>query len=381
MYLDLRTPAEMQKNIEIFGLLLKTVDRSSLSFEEENKCLVYFEDKVLREGGLYCDGAINWTYPMFSAMLAILKKSYLWDRLSEEVKEKLTFMVECLVVITSFMTCDKNLYRTGIGLRGNVYKGWNPNIQMSLVGPMIFLADFLGGADIIDALLIDFDYDNYINRIREFSFIKTERVWTTPSFTVDGIEYPGARELLSNNGEKLIAYIKTECDDFINVFSAGKGLGIKRPYFYQGCRADDIEILRKLLIRNYSGGFVTNSSHCNEGIECHILDGTETPWLGQEGMMLEFSLANRSCALHGSTDFFIVCEMLAAAKFLNLYDWKQDRELKNKIEVGNNDLLYKVTHGWHSYALRKEYDVTKEKIYRSFPDFIWTEKWWNEQCS
>ena len=73
--------------------------------------------------------------------------------LQDTEKNKIDILMKCLTVITAFISNDENNYRTGVGLRGDVQKNWNPNIRVSLVSPIVFCADYFGGS--IDRVLSD----------------------------------------------------------------------------------------------------------------------------------------------------------------------------------------------------------------------------------
>lgn len=87
-------------------------------------------------------------------------------------------------------------------------------------------------------------------------------------------------------------------------------------------------------------------------------------------------------------DFAITTSCLAAAKLLGLFDMAEEEtfyslydrrevtgeELRNRVTVGNNDLIYKLSHGYNS--LNDDYlNVVYERAFAGY--FFWKDIWQN----
>ena len=94
------------------------------------------------------DAVCLWNYCPFSASIAIAKATpSIWSSIPEDVRERLTFVMEMYSYLESFATSDFNSYRTGPGLSGNYHKGWNPNYRLANVPVMVFVTHFFGDGD------------------------------------------------------------------------------------------------------------------------------------------------------------------------------------------------------------------------------------------
>lgn len=321
------------------------------------------------------DARINWSYPAFSGCIAVARNTdTIWNEFTDGEKAKFTLLMKCLTVITSFISNDLSAYKTGIGLEGDVFKGWNPNVQISVVAPMIFCYAFFGGTEVVDSILESFDYEATLSEIHLSGFQNMEKVWTTPGFSYNGEECPGAKELLLDGGKAFIL------DKFGNRFPAGSGKTVKRPYAFEGNIAPD-EIFQNLAERCYSGGTIKSETEY-DGYHCYILDGTRSPAEGKEGMFLEFDQKKgqyRSCVGHSSICFSMMTACLYGLDTLGLYQPNQYPTLFEKIRNGNEDLFYKTEHGWHSVDRGVETDsllhlANDYDIYRAIWDEYYTKE-------
>ncbi len=305
--------------------------------------------RSLAEGGSEpcMDARKNWSYPAFSASLALARATpSVWGALTDEEKSRLDLLMKCLLVITSFISNDGNNYKTGIGLEGDTNKMWNPNIQMSLVSPILFCASYFGGADAADAILTSGEYDEIMQELAGKGFCNILSVWRTEGFR-DGEEMrPGARELLSFPRE---AFVR---DRFGNVYSARGGLGAFRPYTFSGKRAGDAEIARLLLDRCYSGGRIVSRVEV-EGYLCCTVGEEDSPYEGEEGLLLELNTAGRSDAFHAAMCFSIAGVILLGCEALGIWSRDAAPALAERIAHGNADLFFKLERGYRGVAMSR----------------------------
>lgn len=334
---------------------------------------------VASEAGLPFDCSTNWQYGITAATIAMASKTpSVWNKISNTNRVRLRTMMEALAYIGSFGTSDYNDYSTGPSLGGNYRKGWNPNYRLGNIPGMAFITYFFGdgnleqGSAIVNEMITSFDeaaYDNMIKRFTDYNWKTALAVWTTDGIVLENGQSSTskAKELLIHGGPAIAKSI-----DGQSITGCGSGVGVAnggRDYLYQGytlAQAD--QILRAVIIYNFSGGAVTNE-HWHEGQKlAWIADGTQSPYQGQEGMMKEFNSGNRSSTVYCDHDFTIAIPLLSCARELyrydengrverdafgnpvSLYDCTTDAELWTKIQVGTEDFIYKITHGYQSYS-------------------------------
>lgn len=314
-----------------------------------------------------------WHYPIVAAAITLAKNTTeIWDELSAEEIARLDILMECFVYITNFIANDKNGYKTGIALRGNVDKNWNPNFRISLIAPIFFSSVYFGGSDVIDGMLEKFDFDRVMSRLEQYGFKNIIEVWSTPDFEYNGQVLPGAKSLMTNGGQ---AYVRISG----NVYKGGSGVGVKEPFLYRGYSADDIGLINVLVENCYSGGAVfSHTEDIGDGTyDAYILDESVSPVESLNGLMLEFNGKDksgiRSDAWYCMIDFNMVAAILTAIKELGLWSESDYPTLASLIKVGNADLIYKLERGYVSYSNGRQYTVKENNIigYPMMKD-IWT---------
>lgn len=306
-----------------------------------------------------------WDYGITTAFFALAKQTPLvWEKLGTSTVKRIDTIMEAFAYIESIGTSDYNNYSTGPGMTYNYNKGWNPNYRLANVPVMVFVTHYFGngdmtlGAERVNDFLTSFNETTYTLMLRRFElygFTNALECWGTPeakAMLVHGVA-PGGR---------------------------GSGVGVNnggKDYLYQGTPlSDGAEILRKVVAYNYSGGAVRNDHWYTVNGKYQkvswILDGTTTPYLGEEGMMLEFASGSRSSTVYCDHDFVMCVLFFDAARSLVLYtdsdaasvpvltpddspavlwDVTKDTELWHKIQIGTEDFLYKNIHGYMSFYI------------------------------
>jgi hypothetical protein len=303
-----------------------------------------------------CDAAQIWAYPATVCAILLCKNTpTIWAELSAEEIERCDLIMTAFGVISNFMSNDANHYGTGISLYGDVWMDRPTNYRMPIVVPGIAAAHYFGGSEKLDEILVNFDYDAFIEKARSFGFCNLLKVWTTPSFEKDGKTIPGAKELLL---EKRTAYnVSNMPMDRGNVYHAGEGNGARLPYSYHGYKAGDKGIITDLVAYNHSGGTIM-SRFGDQGdgtYTCYIVDGSDSPMEGKDGLMIEYNISDavgiRSSGFYGQVDFSMEVVLLLTAKELGLWSEKDDSELYAKIYAGNTDHIYTLERGYMSQGM------------------------------
>ncbi len=313
------------------------------------------------------DAICLWNYCPFSASIALAKATpSIWNKLSADTKDRLSFAMKMFAYLESFATSDDNSYNTGPALGGNYYKRWNPNYRLANVPAILFATHFFGCGDMkIGALKVneflrafdDNEYERTIAKMEELGWTRAKSAWTTPArIHEDGTYGTDARTVLVHGG-------KTYCLDYTHSYvtkDAGDGLGISNggnDYKYFEMPLDNAEgIIKNLLEYNYSGG-ACKSDHCydvnKDGVAeriAWIVDESTSPYQGRLGMMKEFASGNRSSTTYCSHDFVLSTILISAAQALGIYDVSTCAELWDMVKVGNGDFLYKNEKGYQCFA-------------------------------
>lgn len=292
-----------------------------------------------------------WCYSMLTGAVTLAHETpEIWSRLSPEVVEKYDFLMKCFAYTVNLGYDDSNNYRTGPGFRGNFHKSWNPNYRLALVPVMIYACRYFGSADALDEILLAFDYDATIAKFEAYGWSRALSNWTKKPPSIDGETALSQKEMTENGGATF--FVETGKRK-----SGGSGVGVRTPFTYGGKRADDVAgVFNQLLEYNYSGGAVVSEYICTNGgtasIRAYIIDGTTTPYEGRIGMMHELGKDNRASAKYALDDFTLVVSNLAVFDELDIYELTADAGelLSGMVWVGNMDFLYKIAHGWMSYA-------------------------------
>lgn len=318
----------------------------------------------------------HWCYVPLSAFVLLARETpEIWNELTSLEREKYDFLMTSLAYILNYGTSDRNCYTTGPGFRAQFHKYWNPNYRLSCVLPMIFIGKYFGGADRLDALLMDFSYDATVAKFKEYGWRNAVKEWTTTPPTFEGVQAPSQKETMEHGGTTFLVD-----RDGKQVF--GKGVGVRTPYRWYGATCDQIvEIVKNVFEFSYSGGKVISGRICtyNDITEpAYILDGTKSPYEGLDGMMLEMGRENRSSTKYGRHDFVMSCAALSVFNELRLYDIETDGQkdrLFQKLWVGNMDYLYKIAHGYMSFQNSSwPYNEPCYEIDKS-AHFLW-KSWW-----
>jgi len=318
-----------------------------------------------------CDCQHYWHYPLLAASVTLAKNTpELWDEFTEDEVARFDTLMEGFAYSSNFAVNDSNDYHTGFAFRGGTGKKFNPNFKLSLVAPIVFSTIYFGGADIMDAMLTDYSYDAFIEKLNRFGFKNMLDVWGRADFERGGQTFPGVKTLSENGGP---AYIVKDG----NVFRGGSGVGVKVPFLYRGYRADETAVIEFLLYDCYNGGPVFSHTDDNgDGTyDAYIADETASPMEGKLGMMLEFNSVDksgiRSDAGYCKIDFVMVVAIVSALKRLGLWSESECAQYP-LMQVGNRDLMYKLEHGYVSYSLGRQHTVFADnRIGYDFMKEIW----------
>ena len=333
-----------------------------------------------------------WYYAAASMGFAVFRHTpSLWDSLTDDEKDRVDLIMKCYAIASAFVTNDCNFYKTGPSLTGNYSKTWNPNHRMAMVFPIVaaklYFSAYGDGKDIVNSILTDFGYDEYIEAFEKYGFSRARYGWTTKGTVLDnGEKSLDARELMLNGGA---AYLSVEDsgskhNNLQLCLPLGYGVGVRHTYTYLGFTLDEIDKIATALYEyNYSGGAIIsdtsdfpNGKDENGEPRSFILDGTKSPYEGRDGMMKELVSADaggiRSSTSYCFHDLVLVAQTYAAMKSLGAFEIDKSSELWEKMINGNADIFYKGEHGYNSYSIGKAYTTYENNN----PTYLLWKNWW-----
>lgn len=336
------------------------------------------------------DADTNWEYTPMMAGIALARVTpSVWENVPLDIQMRLHTLMRATVYLGSVLTSDHNAYRTGPGMNGNYYKDWNPNYRLGNVPLMIYATYFFGegdmteGAKIVNGYLKAFDEDVYneiVNTFQKNGWRRAFKNWTTEGN--DGSS--SAKKMLVEGGQIISK------DGAVSNGNGVRGAGL--DYAYKTFPLDEPEkIIQHLINFNYGGeamstGAYEGKSYLNvqnthwhdingdggDDLVGYIYDNTDTPYLGEFGMMREFASGDRSSLLYCTHDFVMSTILLHSAREMKLYtknaigervekkdankktcvlfDCTTDEKFFRRVQIGNEDLIYKGIHGYMSYA-------------------------------
>lgn len=290
--------------------------------------------RVLTQGGKepYACVGPYWTQAVVASSLALVRHTpSIWDSLTENDKERCDWLMRALAVAGNWGFNDCNNYSTGVDLKGNFGKTWNPNYRNTFLNCVLSAALYFGSEE-LDAIYESFSYDKYIAKYEELGYTNIIATWSVAG--KDAMEKGGDVKLVTGA-------------------SGGTGKGVKQKFKYLGMGLDDTDGIFKHL-QNYTYGAVCQDKYGSPdgAYYCYIISGKETPYAGYNGMMFEFAAAGRSSGGYCYDSFFIVNSMMANYKLLGVWDSSEDwqKELDSLMYVGNEDLIFKGQEGYQGYS-------------------------------
>ena len=336
------------------------------------------------------DADTNWEYTPMMAGIAIARVTpTVWDTVPFDVQMRLQTLMRAVAYLGSLLTSDHNAYYTGPGMNGNYYKDWNPNYRLGNVPLMLYVTYFFGegdmteGANIVNGYLKAFDetvYTETVNTFQKYGWRRAFKNWTTEGNSGGA----SAKQMLIEGGRVISKD---------GVSSTGNGVsGAGLDYAYKTFPLYEADkIIQHLINYNYGAqamkiGTYEGQSYLNvvnthwydvngdgaDDLVGYIADDSSSPFLGDFGIMTEFASGNRSSLLYCTHDFVMSTVLLHSARTMKQYTKNIDGErievkdrkgnacvlfdcTKNeafflRVQVGNEDMIYKGLCGYMSYA-------------------------------
>lgn len=333
-----------------------------------------------------------WGHGTVSSAVALAKNTpAVWNQLTEEEIAKLDLLMECLAIAANWGYNEQNDYGTGFNLLGNVGKNHGPNFRNAYV-TCYFSASMYFGAEEVDQIFLNFDYDKYIERIKAANFTCILQAWTTKD--VVGVSIG---EYMTNGGDvTLVGYSGSMRNP--EGYPAGTGAGVKLAWALEDTNSNRVyhagELLEMFIDQiEYTYEWQCQSESRTEGVQywSHTKTGAKSPWEGQMGMMTEFSghdsggTAARSKALYCYLSMVNIMPLYANMKLLGYWDYDSQTEtvaqrmleMDRRIMVGTEDLLFKIHEGYIGWANQSKVEETEDKFNRTYGLGYFADIWRN----
>jgi hypothetical protein len=264
------------------------------------------------------DGGLEgWAHAPVAQALLLLKNGAAWKELSATEQNNLTLLEAAMGYAGNYAYNDANNFSSGICGYGDFSKTNNPNYEDGYVDVELAAIEFFGPAT-WDTMLTDFN-----------------DATVTAELNTAGLTNAGG------------------C--FAAVGSAANG-AIDIPFVWKGIPATDPMAIWNQLASDTFDNTVTSSvtgTSNGDTVTAEIADGTTSPYQGECCMGREFDSTDagglRSSALYVYEGWMNVTGSRVALTALGDFGCA-DATAAAQYDVGSQDLIYKLNHGYISYA-------------------------------
>lgn len=313
-------------------------------------------------------GIGGWTHAAAAWVFVLAQQTpAVWAELSGDERRRADLIMRALAVAGHFTMGDGNDCHVLLDGTSAHNKSWNINITEGYVDVMAAAGRWFG-ADRLDAFFAEFDFETFLEQLRAAELQNIVRCWTHRS------EMAG---LLMHGGSHRLPPPKRPLDlgDI-----AGTALGVRRPFTFQGLRADQTWALFATQGFRQFAKAVRTRIIPFAGEATRLLQRTSTaeisPWEGRLGMCTEFEGTDwygvRSCLTYAFEGAMITVGTAAALRVLGL--WPDDaagRELERRLAVGLADLRFKAREGYRGWAHGRETIAGEAELRDRGSDFVY----------
>ncbi len=280
----------------------------------------------------------------------------IWKQFSKAEKLKFDWIMRAFAITGNYHANIKNwpsrcTYQTyGIG------KTWNPNHNDGNVALMIAAYYYFGGANEVNKILNEFNYNHYLSTFRKLRFYNIVETWSAASTK----KYPEGKdeEFMKNLLENPQSTVQ-------NDKGGGRVYGARMPFVFgappkatQEVPYNPIQLYKSIATWMFPH-LVTNASRTGVAF---TMNGASSPMLGKLGMCREFQVLDgfipnvneRSDARYAWWGWMMHVPIVAS--MMALGDWPQNGEMsdtESRMYVGSEDLMFKLRNGYHSFSLKK----------------------------
>ncbi len=277
----------------------------------------------------------GWIDAPFALALALAKETPdVWNELNKKDKEKCDFIMKYLAVSNNYCQNLENSVQMDLSQNYPTNKYWHPNMEEGNVHGMIAAYMYFGGADAVNKILADFNYDEYIAQMDAYNF-PNPKVY----FELTG------KELLENGGRDA---------------GGGSTKGARIPFVYQSqpYSKQDPNPAEKVPFEPYAlFRSTTRRNFCHivksniYGDTGYLSDGAVSPYEGRLGMCNEFeqedAKGHRTDGHYVALSMRTSIPMLTTMKVLGYLKGDDVNDLQERMYVGVEDFFFKMdpAHG------------------------------------
>lgn len=288
------------------------------------------------------------THNIVAQTLVLVKHNKeIWKELRADERDRVDLIMRSLAIAAHWSYDDDNNFYTGLDQKGNFKKSYNPNYTNGY-GNVILAVTMYFGVKETRAIFQEFSYDQYLDEFWKYGYRNIQGSWSRTG-----------KDLMERGGKDQ---------------KGGYGEGVKNNFTYKGLKLNDIMgIFREITVNTYSK-FVKNGGADGKA---YILKG-DSPVVGQLGMLKEFASydakGKRSDAFYSYESWMNTIPTMMNLKLLHYWE-DQSGEVKERIDVGTTDLLYKLENGYKGFANGEQYIITELEVNKEgflYDNFIWS---------
>ncbi len=278
-----------------------------------------------------------------------------WDQLTDLEKDKVDFIVKMHAVSGNFTTNIHNEPRKALPQDMDYGKSWNPNFIEADIGLMLAAYMYFGGADAVNKILADFDWDEYMAKCEEYGFVQLKHTLTRAGKELmmnGGTDVAGGT--INSKGVRMpFTYLdqltKTELP--YEPFTIHEALS-QKMYCHKIGNSTEYGYIGK------DGNVYDANTHKKRGF---IMDGTISPWHDRFGICFEFLATDGGRpdvpgnGIRTSLKYVfdgIRNSITTRATIQALGYWQEGSKansFKARMKIGINDFIYKCEHGYSGF--------------------------------
>lgn len=295
-----------------------------------------------------CRGAIGaWIdNPIAQALVLAKNTPAVWNKLSSSERERCDFIMQCMAVSVNYLQNIQNNPTRDLSQSYEYHKGWGANMTEGNIDMMAAIYIYFGGADAVNAILANFDYDSYIAKMNSYGFssMKTYFQLTGKKLLETGGTDAGGGSMKGARVPFLYRDVVTGETVPFEPYALFRSVA-RRLYCHTVTSRIKVEnVTDKYGTQVYA--YIGPPPDLSKPTNSSTYTGKTSPYEGMTGMCIEFisydAHGRRTDA--GYTDLSLRNTIPTRATLEALGYWKGDdiNELESRMYVGTDDFFFKV---------------------------------------
>jgi len=298
-----------------------------------------------------------------SSLIVARETPKLWGRFSDEEKKKIDLLMRAHLVGNALTTSDhvSQPRKNPPSMDGsrNQNRSWNPNYREGMIGGLILGGLWLGPNE-AQAFLDGYDHVKFTEQLKAAGLTNTYEIFTWKENHPDSAA-PTPEQV--NEALHSFRYLEKNITNPMELF-----IGLAKNTY------------RAKVTAGLNGGEGKEDATGNVGGK--LYEPAEVPNIGKLGMLFEFASVDaggpRSCAHYAYDGFRPNLAKQIAMLVTGHFDYKHPEwpAVFEQIQIGNEDLFFKLEKGYITYAKGKAGD--KPVNFESRDDKVVTRDLWNK---